>query len=104
MTNEQLEQIRDAICDTHKCNANCPNRKAEIDNWDGCATCFTSCFYPGYEDWLKKASKNFTKGFGLHQGVSMTRKNIQRKIIYTLIEAVIYAVTTLAIAKIWRKL
>ena len=34
----------------------------------------------------------------------MTRKNIQRKIIYTLIESVIFAVTALAVAKIWRKL
>lgn len=34
----------------------------------------------------------------------MTRKNITRKIIYTIIETVIYAVTALAIGKIWRKL
>ena len=34
----------------------------------------------------------------------MTRKNITRKIIYTLIETVIYAVTALVVAKIWRKI
>lgn len=34
----------------------------------------------------------------------MTRKNVTRKIIYTLIESVIYAMTALAVAKIWRKL
>lgn len=54
MTINELEQIRDAICDTHKCGPNCPNRRAEIDNWDGCASCSTTCFYPGYEEWLKK--------------------------------------------------
>lgn len=54
MTKEELEKIRDAICDTHKCGPNCPNRRAEIDNWDGCANCFTVIFYPGYEEWLKK--------------------------------------------------
>ena len=36
MTEVELEEIRDAICDTHKCGPNCPNRRAEIDNWDGC--------------------------------------------------------------------
>lgn len=56
MTLEELEKIKDAICDTHKCGPNCPNRRAEIDNWDGCACCSTVCFYPGYEDWLKKHS------------------------------------------------
>ncbi len=54
MTDKELENIRDAICDTHKCGPNCPNRRAEIDNWDGCADCYSTCFYPGYEDWLKK--------------------------------------------------
>lgn len=54
MTLEELEKIKDAICDTHKCGPNCPNRRAEIDNWDDCATCATSYLYPGYEDWLKK--------------------------------------------------
>ena len=54
MTINELEQIRDAICDTHKCGPNCPNRRAEIDHWDGCASCSTTCFYPGYEEWLKK--------------------------------------------------
>ena len=34
----------------------------------------------------------------------MTYKNLQRKIIYTIVEAVIYSVTALAIGKIWRKL
>ena len=54
MTRDELEEIRDAICDTHKCGPNCPNRRAEIDNWDGCADCCTVIFYPGYEEWLKK--------------------------------------------------
>lgn len=54
MTLEELEKIRDAICDTHKCGPNCPNRRAEIDNWDCCASCSTVHFYPGYEEWLKK--------------------------------------------------
>lgn len=54
MTYQELEQIRDAICDTHKCNGNCPNRRAEIDNWDGCACCSTAFSYPGYEEWLNK--------------------------------------------------
>lgn len=34
----------------------------------------------------------------------MTRKNITRKIIYTIIESVIYAVTAVVVVKIWRKL
>jgi len=54
MTRDELEKIRDAICDTHKCGPSCPNRRAEIDNWDGCANCYSTCFYPGYEDWLNK--------------------------------------------------
>ena len=41
MTLEELEKIQDAICDTHKCGPNCPNRRAEIDNWDDCAFCST---------------------------------------------------------------
>lgn len=53
MTSKELGKIRDAICDTHKCSG-CPNRHAEIDNWDGCACCSTLEYYPGYEDWLKK--------------------------------------------------
>lgn len=63
MTKEELEKIRDAICDTHKCGPNCPNRRAEIDNWDGCATCCTSCSYPGYEEWLKKHPIILKKAF-----------------------------------------
>ncbi|MBR2579194.1 MAG: hypothetical protein IKE41_03580 [Clostridia bacterium] len=54
MTLEELEKIQNAICDTHKCGPNCPNRRAEIDNWDDCAFCSTVFRYPGYEEWLKK--------------------------------------------------
>ena len=54
MTRNELEEIRDAICDTHKCGPNCPNRRAEINNWDAAANCYSVPFYPGYEEWLKK--------------------------------------------------
>ena len=61
MTLNELEEIRDAICDTHKCGPNCPNRRAEINNWDDAANCFTVPFYPGYEEWLKKHPRTLKK-------------------------------------------
>jgi hypothetical protein len=30
MTLEELEKIQDAICDTHKCGPNCPNRRQKL--------------------------------------------------------------------------
>lgn len=61
MTRNELEEIRDAICDTHKCGPNCPNRRAEINNWDDSANCCTVIFYPGYEEWLKKHPRMLKK-------------------------------------------
>lgn len=52
MTLEELEKISAAICDSHKCGAHCPNRRALIDNWDDAANCFNSFRYPGYEKFL----------------------------------------------------
>lgn len=61
MTRDELEEIRDAICDTHKCGPNCPNRRAEINNWDDAAACSSVPFYPGYEEWLKKHPRMLKK-------------------------------------------
>lgn len=68
MTREELAKIRDAICDTHKCGPSCPNRRAEIDNWDGCAYCSTLEYYPGYEDWLKKHPRILKKALDYIKG------------------------------------
>lgn len=73
MTEDELEEIREAICDTHKCSPNCPNRRAEIDNWDGCAFCSTVDRYPGYEEWLKKHPKMLKKA------MDYIKQNKQRK-------------------------
>lgn len=61
MTRDELEEIRDAICDTHKCGPNCPNRRAEINNWDNAANCYSVPFYHGYEEWLKKHPRMLKK-------------------------------------------
>ena len=61
MTRNELEEIRDAICDTHKCGPNCPNRRAEINNWDAAADCYSVPFYR-LRGMAKKASENTEKG------------------------------------------
>ena len=75
MTREELAKIRDAICDTHKCGQSCPNRHAEIDNWDGCAYCSTLENYPGYEDWLKKHPRILKKALDYIKNNEITLKN-----------------------------